>query len=134
MLAARAVAQKAPIGPVIAETTTFLSTPISALMIFAVGYNFSLEKGSRSTIVKVSVIHFAVFALFCLLIQGVLFLIPNVDALTRWAMLMYMVLPTSFMVPSLGRTEKAANITSGVCSVLTAITLVAFCVIAVIVS
>lgn len=118
------------IGPVITETTTFLSTPISALMIFAVGYNFSLEKGSRSTIVKVSVIHFAVFALFCLLIQGALFLIPNVDTLTRWAILLYCTLPGSYLATGLGRSKEDYVMASGVCSVLTVASLLVFCVMA----
>ena len=125
---------KVGIGPVITETTTFLSTPISALMIFAVGYNFSLEKGSRSTIVKVSVIHFAVFALFCLLIQGALFLIPNVDALTRWAILLYCTLPGSYLATGLGRSKNDYVMASGVCSVLTVVSLLIFCVMAAVVA
>ena len=118
------------IGPVITETTTFLSTPISALMIFAVGYNFSLEKGSRSTIVKISVIHFSVFALFCLLIQGALFLVPNVDALTRWAILLYCTLPGSYLATGLGRSQDDYVMASGVCSILTVVSLLIFCVMA----
>ena len=118
------------IGPVITETTTFLSTPISALMIFAVGYNFSLEKGSRSTIFKISAIHFIGFALFCLLIQGALLLIPNVDALTRWAILLYCTLPGSYLATGLGRTKDDYVMASGVCSILTVVSLLIFCVIA----
>lgn len=117
------------IGPVITETTTFLSTPISALMIFAVGYNFSLEKGSRSTIVKVSVLHIVVFAIFCLLIQAALFLIPNVDALTRWAILLYCTLPGSYLATGLGRSKDDYVMASGVCSILTVVSLAIFCVI-----
>ena len=118
------------IGPVITETTTFLSTPISALMIFAVGYNFSLEKGSRSTIFRISAIHFIGFALFCLLIQGALLLIPNVDALTRWAILLYCTLPGSYLATGLGRTKDDYVMASGVCSILTVVSLLIFCVIA----
>lgn len=118
------------IGPVITETTTFLSTPISALMIFAVGYNFSLEKGSRSTIFRISAIHFIGFALFCLLIQGALLLIPNVDALTRWAILLYCTLPGSYLATGLGRTRDDYVMASGVCSILTVVSLLIFCVIA----
>ena len=118
------------IGPVITETTTFLSTPISALMIFAVGYNFSLEKGSRSTIVKVSLLHFAIFAVFCLLIQAALFLVPNVDALTRWAILLYCTLPGSYLATGLGRSKEDYVMASGVCSILTVASLVIFCVMA----
>lgn len=118
------------IGPIITETTTFLSTPISALMIFAVGYNFSLEKGSRSTIFRISAIHFIGFALFCLLIQGALLLIPNVDALTRWAILLYCTLPGSYLATGLGRTKDDYVMASGVCSILTVVSLLIFCVIA----
>lgn len=122
------------IGPVITETTTFLSTPISALMIFAVGYNFSLEKGSRSTIFKISAIHFAAFTVFCLLIQSALFLIPNVDALTRWAILLYCALPGSYLSTGLGRSREDYVMASGVCSILTVVSLLIFCVMAAVVA
>ena len=60
------------IRSVITESTGFLGQPISALMIFAVGYNFSLEKGNRAVIFRVSALHFAYFALWGLVIQAVL--------------------------------------------------------------
>jgi len=118
------------IGAVITETTTFLSQPISALMIFAVGYNFSLEKGNRSTIFKISAVHFVVFAVFCLLIQAALFLVPDVDTLTRWAILLYCTMPASYLAPGLGRSKDDYMVASGVCSILTVVSLLIFCVIA----
>lgn len=119
------------VGPIITESTAFLTQPVSAMMIFSVGYNFSLDKASRKTIFRVSAIHFTMFALFCLLIQGALLLVPGVDALTRWAVLLYCALPTSFLSPGMGRTEEDATVASGVCSVLTVVCLLVFCCIAV---
>ena len=120
------------IGGIITESTTFLSQPVSALMIFSVGYNFSLAKGNREAIFKISGIHFALQVVFCLLIQGVLCLIPNVDSLTRWALLLYCTLPGSYLAPTLGRSEKDYTMASGVCSLLTVTSLIAFCCMAVI--
>ena len=122
------------IGGIVTDTFSYLSQPVSMLMLFCVGYNFTLTSDNRKEIFRLVGVHSAVFVGVGLLLQGALFFFPDVDALTRWAMLLYMVLPTSFMVPSLGRCEKDCNITSGVCSVLTAITLVAFCIMAIIVS
>ena len=115
---------------IVTETTGFLSQPISALMLFSVGFNFSLAKGRRKAIFQISALHFAVFALFALLIQGALFLIPNVDSLTRWAVLLYCMLPGSYLAPSLGRSEEDFTFASGVCSILTVVSLAVFCVIA----
>ena len=122
------------IRAVITESTGFLGQPISALMIFAVGYNFSLEKGSRSAIFRISVGHFLYFALWGLAIQGILFLIPNVDSLTRWATLMYCTLPASYLAPTLGRSQEDYTVASGVCSLLTIPALLVFCIIAAFVS
>ena len=122
------------IGGVITESTSFLAQPVSALMIFSVGYNFSLEKGNRRDIFRISAIHFAVQAVFCLVIQGILFLLPNVNVLTRWAILMYCTLPGSYLAPSLGREEKDFTMASGVCSVLTVVSLIAFCCMAAVVA
>ena len=122
------------IGPVLTDSTGFLAQPISAMMIFSVGYNFSLEKGSRATIFKLSALHFAVLALFGVLLQLILPLIPGVDPLTRWALLLYCALPASYLAPSLGRNREEYTVSSGVCSVLTVTCLLIFCCIAAIVA
>lgn len=118
------------IGGVITASTSFLSQPISALMIFSVGYNFSLAKESRKPVLEIAGIHFGLFALFCVVIQGALLLLPNVDSLTRWAVLLYCALPASYLSPGLGRSTEDSTMASGVCSVLTATCLLVFCVIA----
>ena len=122
------------IRAVITESTGFLGQPISALMIFAVGYNFFLDKSNRATIFRLSAGHFLYFALWGLIIQGILFLIPNVDPMTRWATLLYCALPASYLAPTLGRDQKDFTVASGVCSLLTIPTLVVFCIIAAIIS
>ena len=114
------------IGCVITEALGFLGQPISAMMLFCVGYNLSLDRTSRGPIFKISAIHLGVQLLACAVIEGVLFLIPGVDALTRWAIAVYFILPGSYLAPSLGRSQEDFTVASGVCSVLTAICLVAF--------
>jgi len=118
------------IRDIITESTGFIAQPVSALMIFSVGYNFTLEKGSGSAIFRISAIHLAMQCVFCLIIQGALMLVPGVDSLTRWALFMYFTLPASYLAPSLGRTEEDKIMASGVCSVLTVLSLALFCVIA----
>lgn len=118
------------VGGVITASTSFLSQPISALMIFSVGYNFSLAKECRKPVLEIAGIHFGMFALFAVLIQGALLLLPNVDSLTRWAVLLYCALPASYLAPGLGRNTRDYTMASGVCSVLTATCLIVFCVIA----
>lgn len=116
------------------ESAAFLTQPVSALMIFSVGYNFSLAKGSREAIFKISAIHFVMYAVFCGIIQAALCLVPGVDALTRWAILLYCALPASYLAPGLGRSKEDYTVASGVCSVLTVTCLVVFCVIAAVVA
>ena len=118
------------IGEILTECTSFLSQSISAMMIFSVGYNFSLSGENRRDIFRVAGIHFVYFAAACAVIQGLLFLIPGVDVLTRWAVLLYCTLPASYLAPGLGRSEGDYTLASGVCSVLTVVTLAVFCVMA----
>lgn len=115
---------------VITESTGFLAQPVSALMIFSVGYNFSLDPHRRKAIFKISGLHWAIFSLFCLVIQAALCLVPGVDALTRWAVLLYCFLPASYLTPGLGRSEEDAAVASGVCSLMTVATIGVFCIIA----
>ena len=126
----RAWMESVGFGGIILESAGFLGQPVSALMIFSVGYNFSLAKDCRATIFKISAIHFLWFAFAGAAIQGLLCLIPNVDPLTRWVLLLYTVLPTSYQATSFGRTEEDKTMASGVCSVLTAVTLVICCIMA----
>ena len=118
------------IRDIITESTSFIAQPVSALMIFSVGYNFTLKKGNRSVIFRISAIHLVIQTVFCLIIQGALMFTSNVDPLTRWALFMYCTLPASYLAPSLGRSEEDKIMASGVCSVLTVLSLALFCIIA----
>ena len=118
------------VGGIIRETTGFLAQPVSAAMLFSIGFNFSLNSENRNEIFKIAGIGFLFSAAACLVMQGVLFLVPNVDALTRWVVLLYCTLPASYLAPSLSRNNKESVLTSGVCSLLTVVTLISFCAIA----
>lgn len=129
----RAILDQAGIGQIITESTTFLGQPVSALMLFTVGYNFSLGKEGRKTIFKISAIHLSIFAIIGIVMQLALFLIPNVNSLTRWAVAMYSTLPASYVAPALGHSDQDFKIASGVCSILSIVSLIVFCFIAVMV-
>lgn len=126
--------QAVGVNGIVTDTFSYIAQPVSVMMLFCVGYNFSLEGDNRREIFRIVAVHSAMFIALGLIFQAALFLFPGVDALTRWAVLLYMFLPTSFMVPSLGRKEQDFTITSGVCSVLTVICLIVFCIMAVLVS
>lgn len=115
------------IGGVLTETTSFLAQPVSAVMLFSVGYNFSLDKKNRGTIFKISAVHFVMYAVFCVIIQAVLCLLPDVVPETRWAILLYCTLPSSYLAPGLGRSQDDYTVASGICSVLTVVSLIVFC-------
>ena len=99
-----------------------------------VGYNFTMAKGHRKAIFQISALHLVWTVAFGGIIQLILLLIPNVDPLTRWSVLMYTTLPASYLAPSLGRSEDDYAMASGVCSIPTVFSLIVFCVIAVIVA
>ena len=113
--------------PIISETTLFLSAPISAMMIFSIGYNFSISPGNRTAIVKLCLVHFLWYLLVCTIVQLGLSLIGQVDSLTRWAVFLYCTLPASYLTPSLGKHDADTSVASGVCSVLTVVSLLIFC-------
>lgn len=118
------------IGQVVTEVTTFLGQPVSTLMIFSVGYNLSLSAENRGEVLKLCLLRLTIFSVIAGVLQLLLCLIPNITALTRWAMLLYCLLPASYIAPSLGKTEQERTIASGVSSLLTVVTLAVFCTIA----
>lgn len=117
---------------IVTACTEFLAQPVSVLMIFSVGYNFSMEQESRRKVLQAASLRFAVFAGIGILMQLILCLIPGVDILTRVALLMYYTLPASYMAPGLGRSQEDYTVASGVCSILTAVSLLVFCGLAVV--
>lgn len=114
---------------VITESTGFIAQPVSAVMLFSVGYNFSMDREKRGDIFKVCGIYLGWYGLSGLVSQGVLSLVPGVDDVTRWVMLLYSFLPASYLAPGLGKKQADYTMASGVCSVLTVVTLIVFCVI-----
>lgn len=122
------------VGGIITETTGFLAQPVSAVILFSVGYNFSLNRDNLKPVIKISTIHFLLFAAFGLILQGAMCFLTSVDVETRWAILIFSTLPASFLSPGLGKREEEYAVASGVCSLLTMSSLIIFCVIAVVVS
>lgn len=119
------------IGPILTGTTSFLAQPVSAAILFTIGYNFSLKGEVRGRVLKIAGICLAFSAVACLIMQGILCLVPNVDAATRWVVLLYCALPASFLAPGLAKNKDESAVASGVCSLLTVVTLIVFCLIAV---
>ena len=52
----------------------------------------------------------------------------------RLLALAFSIMPASYLAPTLGKSEEDFTVASGVCSVLTAVALVGFCIIAAIVA
>lgn len=122
------------IGGVITEVTGFVAQPVSAVILFCVGYNFSLGNGNRRHIFEICSLHFVIFAVFCAVIQVLLSFVPSVEAETRWAMLLYCALPGSYLTAGLGKTKEESAVAASVCSILTVVCLIIFCMIAMIVA
>lgn len=118
------------IGSIITKTTSFLAQPVSAAILFTIGYNFSLNRENRKEIFKIASIGFAFSVAACLVMQGVLCLVTNVEPVTRWIVLLYCLLPASYLAPGLSRNARESTVASGVCSMLTVVTLIGFCLMA----
>lgn len=122
------------IGNVITGVTGFLSGPVSAVILFCVGYNFTMKKENMRDVLEICGWHFAVYAVMCAIIQAVFFFGPAVDVQTKWAVLLYCALPGSYLTASLGKTSEDSAVAASVCSVLTLVCLVIFCIMAVVVA
>lgn len=126
-----AVLDAVGVGGILTEVTGFLAQPVSAVILFCVGYNFSLGTGNRKHVFEICGLHVFLWCVFCLAMQGILYLVPSVDAGTRWAVLLYCALPGSYLSASLGKTGEDNAVAASVCSVLTVLCLMVFCVMAV---
>ena len=114
------------IGPVLTATADFIATPVSAVILFSIGYNFSLSRKGLPAILQVCSLHLAVCAALFLIVEGGLFLVPNTAAETRWAVLLFCLLPAGYIAPGLGRDQEEYTLASGVCSLTTVVTMAGF--------
>ncbi len=109
----------------ITTTADFFCAPISCIILVTIGYTFSLRQCAQGGALKLCAAMWAVFAAQCLLIQGLLSLVPDTVAETRWAVLLFCALPPTFMAPSISREEDRA-VAAGVCSICTVMTMAVF--------
>jgi len=116
---------------VLTKTTSFMAAPVSAVIVFTIGYTFELSGEDLRAELRTCASRVILFSLFCLILQGALFLVPNVAPETRWAVLLYYMLPAPYPMSALGKTDSEQRFGSGVCSLGTVITLMVFCVMAV---
>ena len=130
LVGVRAILENIGVLAIISECANFIGQPVSALMLFCVGYNFSFTRDDRAAIFKVCGAHMALHLLFAAVAQLLLCLLPNVDLATRWVMLLYFTLPGSYLTPALGKTKKEQEVISSVCSLLTLFCLLVFSFIA----
>lgn len=122
------------VGLVIRDVTGFMAAPVSAAMLFCIGYNFQLTVDNRREVFSLCGVFLLITAGMCLIMQGVLTLLPSTGLHTRMAVLLYCLLPGSYLAPGLGRTEEEQRILSGVCSMLTLVTMAGFCVMTILVA
>ena len=130
LLGIRTILDNIGVLALISECAGFVSQPVSALMLFCVGFNFSFTKEDRAAIFKVCGGHIALHLAFAGAAQLLLCLFPSVEPMTRWVMLLYFTLPGSYLTPALGKTETAQKVISSVCSLLTLFCLLVFSFIA----
>lgn len=114
------------IGPVIVSVTEFIAAPVSAVILFTIGYNFTLSKRGIGPILTLCGVHLVVQLTICAIVQLALFLVPGVAAETRWAVLLFSLLPAGYIAPGLGRNQEESSLASGVCSISTVVTVAAF--------
>ena len=126
LLGIRDILDNIGILQIITACTGFLGEPISALMLFCVGFNFSFTKEDRAAIFRVCGGHVALHLAFAGAAQLLLCLFPSVDPMTRWVMLLYFTLPGSYLSPALGKSEADQKVISSACSLLTMFCLVVF--------
>ena len=113
---------------VLTKATSFMAAPVSAVIVFVIGYTFDLSGEDLRAELRASASRLLLFTLFCLMLQGALFFMPDVAPETRWAVLLYYMLPAPYTMPALGKTDSEQSFGSGVCSIGTVITLTVFCV------
>lgn len=113
------------VDPLVTTTADFLCAPISCVILVTIGYTFSFRECAHGGALKLSAVIWGVFSLQCLLIQGLLCLVPDTVPETRWAVFLYAFLPPSYLAPGLSRGKDSVT-ASGVCSICTIMTLAIF--------
>ncbi len=117
-------------GDVILSTVSFLSAPISALILLVVGYGIEFSpSGLKASFASILLRILTVFALYWLT-RSILNAIIPANPIMDWALLIFFILPPPFVIPIFIRKEDEQSYISTTLSVYSMLSIAAFIVIA----
>ncbi len=118
-------------GSVILSTISFMSAPISMLILLVIGYGIEFSRPNlKGSLQSILLRLLTLFALY-LATRAILGAIMPVSALTDWALLLFFILPPPFVTPIFIRKQDEQGYLSTTLSIYSLLSIAAFIIIAV---
>lgn len=117
-------------GLIFGEILALLSSPITFVMLFVVGYSINLSAGSIKKALGACTIRIAVMGSLCAVVLLILSQLITMDRYLIWAIILLFSLPGPYILPVLAKKEEDRNFASTALSLHMLISTGIFCVIA----
>ncbi|MGN1014897.1 MAG: hypothetical protein ACI4PM_06020 [Butyricicoccus sp.] len=121
------------VGPLISDTLSFLTQPVSMIVLIIIGYNFRLDPRVNRRAIRMLLCRYAVQGVLALILFPLLIWWNVLDYYATVALVLMMLLPPSFMVPVILDTdEETSSFISILMSIGTIVGIFAFLIIKII--
>lgn len=117
-------------GALLDTLLSFISEPLTFLVLFAVGYKFTVYRELMAPVLKTIGIRIAIMAVLFLAVRSVVFLCMDYDRLLDVALTLTFALPASMVVPIYTKTDKDNAYASTTLSLYMIITIIVFVLLA----
>lgn len=117
-------------GAVVTGVISFMSAPISALILIVIGYGIEFSRSNLSAALKAILLRALVMSALCALAYNIIrAVIPMSDPM-KWALALLFLLPPPFVLPIFVRKEDEQRYIATTLSVYTLISIAAFTILA----
>lgn len=115
-------------GASIISIISFMSAPISALILIVIGYGIELSRSNLSAAFKAILLRALTMFALCILAYNILSALMPMSDLMKWALILVFLLPPPFVLPIFVRKEDEQHYIATTLSVYTLFSIAAFTV------
>jgi Predicted permeases len=117
-------------GGILTSTISFISAPISALILLVIGFGIEFSRANVKAAFKTILIRIGIYVVLCEVVYFVLASLVPMSSQMKWAVIMLFILPPPFVLPIFIKKEEEQQYVSTSLSLYTLLSICAFAVMA----
>lgn len=115
-----------PMGGFYTSAVEMITTPVSPMILICIGYGIHFEKSTMKLVMKLIIVRVIAFSAMFGIAFAVIRYLVGINELLLVSMIIYFILPPTFIISVYTKTKKQTEYISGMLSVYMVITLIGF--------